>query len=117
MTRAMKVGVAFLLVWSCGCVQLPAVSMRVRARFERGERSARRSLEARVDCGWSLGNAPGPRDLQEPLAAFAADDSWLAREALPCEVARACAWEARERGAALAALVPDASSIHEGGAP
>jgi hypothetical protein len=117
MTAVMKVGVAFLLVWSCGCVQLPAVSMRVRARFERGERSARRSLEARVDCGWSLGNAPRRRDVQEPLAAFAEDGPWLEREALPCEVARACAWEDRERGAALAALMPDASTSHEGEAP
>jgi hypothetical protein len=113
----MKVGVAFLLVCSCGCVQWPAVSMRVRARFERGERTARRALEARVDCGWSLGNAPARRDAQEPLAAFADDGAWLERDSLPCEVARACAWEARERGAALAALAPDVSSIHEGEAP
>lgn len=118
MNRAMKLRGAFLLVGLIGCVQLPAVSVRMRARFEQGELHARRALEARVDCGWALDSSALHRTRgaateggPEPSA------PWLERDLAPCNVARACAWEMRERDAALAALVPEASSFSEGEAP
>jgi hypothetical protein len=117
MTRAMKLRGAFLLVGLVGCVQLPAVSVRMRASFAQGELHARRSLEARVDCGWALDSSAarmrGAAAEREPEPSA----PWLEPDLVTCDLARACAWELRERGAALAALVPEANSFSEGEAP
>jgi hypothetical protein len=109
MKAGMRLVVSLLvaLLASCvGCVQLPSVSLRVRARFERTESRSARALEARVDCGWSFERSARLAGLVAPeheLAPQAQPDP-RAHEPSPCTVAAACAWERDSRTAALSAV-------------
>jgi hypothetical protein len=102
----MRLAVSLLVALLAGCVQLPSVSLRVRARFERTESRSARALEARVDCGWSFDRNARHAGLVGPehdLAPEAQRDA-RAREPSPCTAAAACAWERDSRTAALSAV-------------
>ena len=112
----MRLAVALLLWAICGCAPLPAVSLRVRARYQHDQRRTVRTYEARVDCGWSL-ETRAARGAEPEASETGRDrrDSWLG--AAPCTVPPACAWEASARERVLAAYAPEASRPTPGESP
>jgi hypothetical protein len=106
MKGGMRLALPLLVVLLASCVQLPSVSLRVRARFERTESRSARALEARVDCGWSFERSAARAGLvgHEHDGPLSPEHDARAFEPSPCTVASACAWERNSRSAALAAV-------------
>jgi hypothetical protein len=103
----MRLGVQLLLACLAGCVQLPSVSLRVRARFERDAAQSARSLEARVDCGWSFERSAARAGMSASEHEYASErGAGASFEPSRCALPDACAWEEQSRAAALAAVVP-----------
>ena len=116
MMAGMRLVVHLLLAWLAGCGQLPSVSLRVRARFERDAVQSARSLEARVDCGWAFERSAERAGVSEPEREYGAElGAGSSFEPSRCGLASACEWEEQSRAAALAAVVPQ-SLIATGGA-
>jgi len=116
MKAGMRLVAHLLVALLAGCVQLPNVSLRVRARFERDASRSARSLEARVDCGWSFERSAARAAVIEPE--HARGDQLGAGspfEPSRCALTSACAWEEQSRAAALAAVAYE-SPIATGGA-
>jgi hypothetical protein len=119
MKAGMRLVALWLVAWLVGCVQLPSVSLRVRARFERDASRSARSLEARVDCGWSFERRAGRAATAEPEHEHRERSDGralrVASKPSPCALPSACAWEEQSRAAALAVAMPE-SPIDTGGA-
>src|SRR5262245_25383468 len=106
MRAGMRLALALLLLGSCGCAPLPTVALRVRARLQPTQRRRAGTFEARIDCGWAFerGAASGATAAEPAPETTAASESAASPlAAVPCEIPRACAWEAVERERALIA--------------
>ena len=75
MKAGMKAASLVVALIVAGCVQLPSVSLRLRARFDRTATRTARAVEARVDCAWALERGLTRSAAPGAMAAVALDPS------------------------------------------